>query len=70
MNYENDIKRMQIEHDLEAARTAGNLLGIAAITAHRWLWLLEKDGFLETVQKGRRNYATRFRFIGGQNAIN
>ena len=57
-----------------AARTAARLLEVSPMTASRWLFLLESDGMIQTVEKGgtrnRPRQATRFQFIGrrqGQN---
>jgi len=40
------------------------LYGIDRMTAFRWLWMLEKDGWIMTVEKGNHTKATRYRFIG------
>lgn len=51
-----------------SAHVAGRVLGVAAKTAWRWLFVLEADGWLEMVEKGGfrggRRIATRFRFTG------
>ena len=51
-----------------ATRTAGRLLDVSAMTASRWLFLLEHDGLILTVAKGGTSEnprkATRFRYLG------
>ena len=51
-----------------SAHVAGRVLGVAAKTAWRWLFVLEADGWLEMVEKGGfrggRRIASRFRFTG------
>ena len=47
-----------------SVRTAGRLLGVYPMQASRWLFLLEADGWIETVTKGDRRRATRFRYTG------
>jgi hypothetical protein len=47
-----------------ATSTAGELLDIDRMTAYRWLWFLEQDGWIRTIEKGNAHKATRFRFIG------
>ena len=52
-----------------STRTAGRLLGIPHTKAWRWLYLLDQEGWIKTVEKGgtpeNRYRATRFRYIGG-----
>ena len=51
-----------------ASRTAGRLLGVDHSTTSRWLFLLEQDDWIKTIEKGgtRENprRATRFRYTG------
>jgi hypothetical protein len=51
-----------------SCRTAANLLGVRPMTVSRWFFLLETDGILKTVSKGKMTkgggIATRFRYIG------
>ena len=53
-----------------ATRTAGKLLGVSHTQISRWLFLLEHDRLIETVEKGgttkNPRKATRFRYIGPQ----
>ena len=49
-----------------ATRTAGRVLSVDHMTAWRWLFLLEQDGWIKTVTKGDQHKATRFRYLGGQ----
>ena len=55
-----------------ASRTAGRLFGVDHSTASRWLFLLESDGWIETIEKGgtpeRPRKATRFRYTGNHAA--
>jgi hypothetical protein len=50
-----------------SCRTAGDLLGVSRTQAGRWLWLLNHDGIIRTIEKGgaaktpRR--ATRYRYM-------
>lgn len=48
-----------------ACRTAGRLLEVHHVTASNWLFLLEHDGWIKTIEKGLPSTlrATRFRFI-------
>ncbi|MDP6546307.1 MAG: hypothetical protein QGH60_20195 [Phycisphaerae bacterium] len=51
-----------------STRTAGRLLGVDHTTAWRWLFLLETDGWIKTVEKGgtakNPRKATRYRYVG------
>jgi hypothetical protein len=51
-----------------SARTAGGLVGVHHATAWRWLFMLEREGWIRTVEKGgteaQPRRATRFRFLG------
>jgi hypothetical protein len=50
-----------------SARTTGKLFNVAPMTASRWFFLLETDGILKVVSRGKltqtRGIATRFRYI-------
>lgn len=46
--------------------TAGRLLGVDRMTAWRWLFLLEQDGWIKTETKGNTHRATRYRYLGRQ----
>jgi len=48
-----------------ACGTAGKHAGVSQQTAHKLLGTLVADGVLEEVEKGRPNYATRYRFLKG-----
>ena len=49
-----------------ACRTAGDLLGVAHVTAWRWLILLTHDKIVAEVEKGDRAHrrASRYRYQG------
>lgn len=51
-----------------ATRTAGKLLEVDRQTVGRWLFLLEQEGLIQTVEKGGKGKAafkaTRFRYTG------
>ena len=49
-----------------STRTAGRVLGVDHMTAWRWLFLLEQDGWIKTKTKGNRLRATRYVYLGGQ----
>jgi len=50
-----------------STRTVGRYLGENPMTAHRWLFLLEQDGVLAVVEKGKMTrsggVATRFKYV-------
>jgi len=50
-----------------SARAAGTYLGVEPMTANRWLFLLEQDGVLKVIEKGKLTraggIATRFRYV-------
>jgi hypothetical protein len=48
-----------------ACRTAGELLGITHVMAHKWLKLLIADRVLEVAKPGSKHHATRFWYLGG-----
>ncbi|MDP1797418.1 MAG: bifunctional DNA primase/polymerase [Planctomycetaceae bacterium] len=45
-----------------ACRTAGRLLGISHVQAHRWLWLLLHDRVIVCVKPGTKKKAARYRY--------
>ena len=47
-----------------SCRTAGRVLGVGHVTAWRWLFMLEEDGWIKTVAKGGKHRATRFKYLG------
>ena len=51
-----------------STRKAGELLGADHTTAWRWLFILEQDGWIKTIEKGGTDKnprkATRFRYTG------
>ncbi len=47
-----------------SCRTAGRLFDVDPKIAWRWLFGLEQDGWIETVARGDRHRATRFRYTG------
>lgn len=53
-----------------SCRTAGQLLKVTPMTISRWMFLLEQDGFVTTVQKGGTaqtvRKATRYKFTNDQ----
>jgi hypothetical protein len=48
-----------------SAEKAGEICQVSPMTAYRWLWKIERDGLIKTVEKGNQHRATRFRYIGG-----
>jgi len=50
-----------------ACRTAGRLLDVSHVQAHRWLFLLVHDGIIEVVEPGDRSKrrASRYRYLAG-----
>ena len=63
-----ELQRAAGEHPFFlSCRTTGTLFGVEPMTASRWLFMLEADGILKTVDKGRTGKgarkATRFRYI-------
>jgi hypothetical protein len=50
-----------------SVRTAGRLLNVDPTTAWRWLFVLEQDGLIATIEKGNAatGRASRFRYVGG-----
>lgn len=54
-----------------SARTAGKFLNVNPMTANRWLFLLERDGILEVIEKGKLTrtggIATRFNYVANKN---
>ncbi len=53
-----------------ACRTVGALFRVDSKTAWRWLFLLESDGWIQTVEKGRETldggWATRYRYLSDE----
>jgi hypothetical protein len=45
-------------------RTAGALLGVSHVMAHKWLQVLVIDGVLRLVRRGTQGSATRYRYVG------
>lgn len=64
----------ELQHNAGAApfyltcRTAGQLLGISHVVANKWLHLLERDELLEITERGSQKRATRYRYLGNQQA--
>ena len=56
-----------------SARTGAQMLGVTPMTISRWLFLLEHDRWIRTVEKGgtarRPRQATRFRYLGGKEKL-
>ncbi len=52
-----------------SARTGADMLGVSPMSISRWLFLLEQDRWIGTVQKGgtkeNPRKATRFKYVGG-----